>query len=270
MLLLLSMESTENKINGSLGAWQLRATEDGSQTLFSVYFEETCHSIYGAREETQHVYIEGCELKRLIEEKLVKSQLKILEVGFGSGLGLEVTKDWLKERYPSYTLSYTAFELDEELARWSLLRVLGEETAISKLDLPEAAGSYLQVEQDQLIVRILLGDARKTVKGLQSLTESYHAIYQDPFSPKKNPTLWTLEWFQELIKLSSADTTMATYSASVRALKAMADAGWCVERFQGYKFKKTSTRALRAIRSNCINSDLNSQTGLLPLLDSTS
>jgi tRNA U34 5-methylaminomethyl-2-thiouridine-forming methyltransferase MnmC len=271
-----STNSPENKLNiqGKLGLWELRPTEDGSQTLYSHHFDETCHSVYGAREETQHVYVEGCELLQLTASLPPNASLRVLEVGLGSGLGLEVTKDWLVNNSPSTKLQYVAFELDAGLAAWSLERVLGS-AALSRLQKtiwPEISAEHWIVPTSFGEVQVLIGDARKTVLKLKELQQAqslapFHAIYQDPFSPKKNPTLWTLEWFQALTQVCGEETRLATYSASVRALKAMIDAGWFVERFPGYKFKKVSSRAVRCERTGAINSELNGQRNLTPLRD---
>src|SRR5690606_29124540 len=89
-------------------------------------------------------------------------------------------------------------------------------------------------------VIVLIGDARTT---LPQQSWRFHAIYQDPFSPKKNPSLWTQEWFELLRQCSDDDCIMATYSASVGVRKAMLEAGWHPESLPGFGPKRERTLA---------------------------
>ena len=60
-------------------------TEDGSFTLRSDQFGETYHSVYGARSESEHVFISaGYGMTD-------KNTVSVLEIGFGSGLNAWLT-----------------------------------------------------------------------------------------------------------------------------------------------------------------------------------
>jgi tRNA U34 5-methylaminomethyl-2-thiouridine-forming methyltransferase MnmC len=71
----------------------------------------------------------------------------------------------------------------------------------------------------------------------------FHAIYQDAFSPKKNPTLWTKEWFSFLRSISTEDVILSTYSASTSIRKSLHEAGWKIQQGEKFGRKRTSTRA---------------------------
>ena len=91
---------------------KLVTTEDGSFTLFSEAFQEACHSMSGAREETLLHYVNGC----LIRERAADyDPLIILEVGFGLGIGLLTTMDHLPENVKWHFIS---LELDNNLLIW--------------------------------------------------------------------------------------------------------------------------------------------------------
>lgn len=63
----------------------IKATADGSKTLYISDLEENYHSGHGALQEAQHVFIEnGLKL-------LKKNEIYILELGFGTGLNVLVT-----------------------------------------------------------------------------------------------------------------------------------------------------------------------------------
>ena len=74
-------------------------------------------------------------------------------------------------------------------------------------------------------------DARKTIK---ALTNKYDIIFLDAFTPSKLPTLWSLEFFNELFRLSSPNCILVTYSNSAAIRHAMVDAGF----FTGKLFDK--------------------------------
>ena len=56
-------------------------SEDGSHTLYHEELNETYHSTHGAVQESQHVFI---KMGLNFLEDL--SEIKILEIGFGTGL----------------------------------------------------------------------------------------------------------------------------------------------------------------------------------------
>lgn len=206
-------------------------TSDGSFTLHSERFDENCHSTAGALEETRLHYLEGCQVERLLQEH---AQVAVLEVGFATGLGWRLTQE-LAARYPKSRLTFVSLELDEELIQWA-------EAGLEKT-LHKGVVTYRkQVANSTLTV--LAGDARHTLPAwAMQFPTLFHAIYQDAFSPKKNPTLWTVEWFRELGSVAAVDCLMSTYSASVSIRKAMLEAGWGLSAGEKFGPKKTSTRA---------------------------
>lgn len=209
------------KFNGSLGEYEVIRTEDGSNSLFSKAFNEGCHSTHGAATETKYVYIDGCEV-------VSKKTKCIFEVGFATGLGFIETKKVMDD------FLFYSVELDEELVLWAQ-----RENKI--FDSFEKVGNtYVGVKGNSKAV-ILIGDARETIKNY-SFEMPFGAIYQDAFSPKRNPTLWTKEWFEDLKDLSSKEVILSTYSASSRVKKALFSAGWIVEEREGFAFKRSSTR----------------------------
>ncbi len=207
---------------------RLVLTEDGSASLHSERFDETCHSLAGAREETRLHYLKGCE----VEELLISRQtVKILEVGFGTGLGWNESLA-LAEAYPS-RLEFVSLELDEDLVRW----------AAPEAQRHERQGQiWYRLDRGHHRLNVLVGDARTT---MPAWTEAprFHAFYQDAFSPKKNPTLWTVEWFHLLGSLAEPGARLSTYSASVSVRKAMVEAGWGVTPGERFGQKRASTRA---------------------------
>ena len=210
-------------------------TADGSLTLFSETFQEACHSTTGAQTETLLHYIQGCQ----IEEKIYsQNQLTILEVGFGLGIGFLTTFDVLKKTLKPW--SFISVEIDQQLLEWFRLENL---THPFLKDL-KWHNNILICKNEKVDLKILCGDARKTLpEFIKSTDAKWDAIYQDAFSPKKNPILWTCEWFHFLKAHSNPEVLLSTYSASSSIRKSLLEAGWILHKGEKFGPKRTSTRA---------------------------
>jgi hypothetical protein len=217
-------------LKGALGGYSSIQTEDGHSTLYSEYFDENCHSLAGAYEETLYNYVEGLS----VPEKFQEGELYILEVGLGPALGPKVTFERLKD-LTGGPLTFISTEIDIELAKNVLI----------KSELRNSPLPHLYLEKDQFRLIILLGDARISVEKAfkASLFPSVDIIYQDAFSPKKNPLLWTKEWFTCLKNISHSHTLMGTYCSDKAARKSMMEAGWNVSGRPGFGKKRFSTQA---------------------------
>lgn len=207
-------------------------TGDGSPSAFSKTYGENFHNTTGAVSETLVHYIDGCKIKEKAKEKADKQEpLRILEVGLGLGVGVEQTFLALKDIHCA--VEFTSLEIDEELPLYL------KENNPFFASLTRSSKGFSMVLGD-FKLSVLLGDARET---LPKEEKNYHAIYQDAFSPKRNASLWTKEWFELLRSKAGEDCLMSTYSSSSSIRKAMLAAGWKINK--GVKFgpKRSSTRA---------------------------
>lgn len=211
-------------------------TDDGSYTLFSEAFQEACHSTSGAKSETVLHYIDGCQVKKKIEEI---EPLFILEVGFGLGVGFLTTLEKLPKNRKWHFLS---LELDRHLLEW--FKESHEHHPFLKN--LKWDGHILTAQNEMVTLTILQGNARETLPEFISLHPGFkwHAIYQDAFSPKRNPILWTKEWFSFLKDHSHEDVILSTYSASTSIRKSLLETGWGIQKGEKFGPKRTSTRAV--------------------------
>lgn len=200
-------------------------TEDGSSTVYSPLYDESCHSTFGAIAETKLHYIEGCKIAK-------RERPVILEVGFGTGLGFIETS-----RSKTDYFTFISLEIDSnmiEIAKNNYQELKGLKLSNSVYT--------LKTKNFELI--ILLGDARFTLsKFINENSYQINCIYQDAFSPKRNSTLWTYEWFKLLKDNSHEDCIMSTYSSSSSIRKSMIAAGWLLYPGESFGPKRASTRA---------------------------
>lgn len=209
----------------------LVTTEDGSVTLFSEAFQEACHSTAGAKTETILHYIDGCKIPEKVK---THSPLIILEVGFGLGVGFLTTL----EKIPAdKKWHFISMELDRDLLQWF-------SDGHPELNL-RWNGNLLETTKDNFKLTIIQGDARKALPDFfKHHPLKVHAIYQDAFSPKRNPALWTKEWFTLLKNHSADDVILSTYSASGSVRKSLYETGWGLQKGEKFGAKRSSTRAV--------------------------
>jgi tRNA U34 5-methylaminomethyl-2-thiouridine-forming methyltransferase MnmC len=191
--------------------------------------------------------------------------VSILEVGFGTGLGfkatlLELGKALLrgppKEKNIPKELYFISTEIDELLSI-HFLKELKKEKYIESFEVNNqeryieaiAPFSLKKPDSNEILLRgelrVLIGNARESILEVQksSTIPEIDCFYHDPFSPKKNPILWTTEFFKTLYDISSENSALSTYSSTKAIWKAMMEAGWSVREVRGYGNKKLSTRA---------------------------
>ncbi|WP_127716149.1 MnmC family methyltransferase [Halobacteriovorax sp. HLS] len=225
--------------DGKLGSYKLVETEDSSFTLYSSYFDENCHSTSGAVEETEYNYILGCEI---LSQSKIANPFTIFEVGLGLGLGPKLSYENLESQ--NVEIKFISTEIDEGLIHWVSDNIdCPIFKNLEKIKLNDL--TYYYSKNNNFEFYILLGDARQTtpLAAKEGLLKDVLSIFQDPFSHKKNPTLWTCEWFSLLKEVAHDSVIMATYSGHISVRKSMFHAGWKVFKRDGFGVKRSMTIA---------------------------
>jgi len=197
-------------------------TADGSYTFFSPEFEETFHSLRGAKEEAQEKFILPSQLAEKAQQQ---SQLKILDICYGLGYNTAAAMAAIWEANPNCHLDIIALESD--------LRVPQATTEHHLLNLwsapiPELLTAFAQqqfLDQDQIKAQLLIGDARQTIQGVIEQGFRADAIFLDPFSPPHCPQLWTVEFLGLVAQCLNVQGRLATYSCAAAMRTALGWAG---------------------------------------------
>ncbi len=203
--------------------YEKRISADGSETLYSKEYEECYHSIKdGAFQEALYKHV-------LPAFSLVppKPHLRILDICFGLGMNTLTTLHYLQ--YQSATKSVTIFspELDSELLL--LLKDLRYPVQLQKyLPIIEQLVNNRVYKSDNISIELFVGDAREYIKTLGGID----IVYQDAFSPKKNPMLWTVEYFNDIASLMNEDGVLTTYSIATPVRLALYEAGFRIYEMQ--------------------------------------
>lgn len=203
----------------------LRKSSDGSLSAYNERFDECYHSLKdGALNETlyKHIYP---SLEHIRSSFIaLPNPLYVLDICFGLGYNsLSLLAVLQKMGYKGRVKIYSP-EQDETL--FSTLRNFPYPDCIALYDKEiqqilyffESAAcntmnSYELVLESMIYeIFIYKGDAMDILDSLPS--NAFHIIYQDAFSPKKNPSLWSYEYFLILYRLLHLHGIITTYSQS--------------------------------------------------------
>ena len=222
-------------------------TQDQSWTCYSEQYQETFHSVAGAEEECRTVFLTPSELPRRWAAQ--RPTFKILEVGFGLGLNWQTFFAAWQAAAPQAQVGprveYHALEKDE-----SLLAATFQNLALHPAwqNLTEGAGlryatQSFSLNGRQLHLYLWPGNARQVLPRILPQVQGTEVIWQDAFSPRHNPELWTWQWFKTLKEIAAPQVCLTTYSAATPVRLALQKAGFIVRAMPGTATKKSFTCA---------------------------
>ena len=215
-------------------------TADGSDTISVPELKVTYHSIYGAIQESKHVFIEA-GLKNLILAEA--APLNIFEMGFGSGLNaLLTTIETEKLQREIHYETVELFPLDiDETSSLNYCKQLGRE------DLQPIFEQLHSCEWDKKTNITANFRFKKTRSNLLNFetSETFKLIYFDAFAPSAQPELWAKEIFEKMFAMLGPGGVLVTYCSKGDVRRAMQAAGFIVEKLPGPKGKREMIRAAR-------------------------
>ncbi len=216
---------------------ELIKTADGSHTLFVPELNEHYHSVHGAIQESDHIFIRnGLEFSQA-------DPVYIFEVGFGTGLNALLTV--LKSQ-----------ELKRKIFYVSLEKYPVEQEIINKLNYPDfvgVAGKHLfelihmapwngtTVISENFSIRKISGDLITV-----ALEGKYDLIYFDAFGPDKQPEMWTSEMLGKIAEVTKRKGLLMTYSAKGEVRRNLTENGFKVTLLPGPPGKRHIIRAVKS------------------------
>lgn len=182
----------------------------------------------------------------------------IAETGFGTGLNfLCAAKLWLKTAPENAVLHFISTEkyplslqdISKALQLWPTLAELSEALLVQYENLLK--DNHLVLFNQRIQLTLLIGDATEQ---LASITISpsrlegegvnphhfntVNAWFLDGFAPSKNPEMWQATLFQQVAKLSSTETTIATFTSAGGVRRGLIDAGFTIKKRAGFGKKR--------------------------------
>lgn len=206
----------------------------------SKQFDDPYFSLENGLEETRHVFLSGNGLPERFRDGF-----HIGELGFGTGLNLLAAWQMWLESGVSGRLHFTTFEafpMDaDDMARG--LAKFPVRQDLADLLLTEMRKGDTSFETENLCFQMVVGDARETLPAFEG---RFDAWFLDGFSPAKNPELWEEPLMKAVCDHTGPDGTAATYTAAGAVRRALANAGFEVERVSGYGRKRHMTIARKS------------------------
>ncbi len=214
----------------------LQTTADGSHTLFVPSLDEHYHSVNGAIQESRHIFIEaGLHYIR-------KEHLRVLEIGFGTGLNAFMTL--LEGEAGGRNITYFSIEkypIAEELVKE--LNYAGQLCA-EKASLFHA----LHTAEWNREVEISPGFSLHKIRGdsnVVELPERIDLVFFDAFAPEKQPEMWNPEIFGKIFRCINPGGVITTYCAKGVIRRMMQATGFTMERLPGPPGKREMLRGKR-------------------------
>ena len=219
---------------------ELHTTEDGSLTLYAPTFGEHYHSMHGAVQESEHIYLGLALRERMSSWQEGDAPLRLFEVGFGTGLNALLSWREAEERHiPLQYYSIEKFPITPEIYEALHYEGLGEEREVKDqlLRLHTAPWDEAVELSPFFTLYKLRGDLTTC-----TFPERLSVIYYDAFSPESQPELWAEELFQRLGQVASSGAILSTYCAKGEVRRRLQRSGFLVERLPGPPGKREVLR----------------------------
>lgn len=191
----------------------------------STRFADPYFSIEGGLAETRHVFLDGNDLPARL-----RPGFHVAELGFGTGLNCLALA--AMATFPVTMTSFEAFpmnrdQLSQAHAAFPDLADLAEEL--------RAGWGGARIQVGRVDLRLMIGDVTETLPGWPGLADAW---FLDGFSPARNPAMWSDAVMAEVGRHSAPGASFATYTAAGHVRRALADAGFDVERRTGFGRKR--------------------------------
>jgi len=222
---------------------EILLTADGSHTV-ALPGNITYHSVYGAIQESRHVYIQAGLEYCLLHMPASQQQINILEMGFGTGLNAILSLQHIRQ-YPC-KLYYQAVEL-YPLSITDIKRLNYAE----QLHAPNLYAIYNNMHGSAWGKDISLNTQFTIHKSQTSITTftnelKFNLIYFDAFAPDAQPELWETNVFRNMYALLETSGILVTYCSKGAVRRNLISCGFAVEKLPGPPGKREILRAIKA------------------------
>ena len=214
------------------GQKEVIVTEDGSMTLYSKEFDQAYHSTKdGALQESlqKHV-IPAFSLQKN------KDHLTILDICFGLGYNTLATLFYVKSNHLDTKIHILSPEFDRELVESLSTFEYPKEFDVLQSIIQELSQNFYY-EDDQFKIEVLIGDAREVIPKINNKID---VVYQDAFSPKQNPLLWTKEYFHDIRAICNDDAIITTYSTAIATRMGLYENGFEIFLYYGEDARRST------------------------------
>lgn len=219
-------------------------TDDG--LIHSELYDDGFFSDDGAAQESTHVFLDG---NNLLERWEAIDAFQIGELGFGTGLNfLLAAKSWAKHAPSNAHLTFTSYEkhplrTDDLLAAHRAFGTPEKEAGRLAAFMDQVASGLNHFKlTESITLDLIIGDA---LAELTCWSGKADAWFLDGFAPSKNPDLWSPALMKQVYDHTGPGGTFSTYTVAGRVRRALEQAGFAIERAEGFGRKREMLRGRR-------------------------
>ena len=215
---------------------QLVTTADGSHTIFVPELNEHYHSVNGAVQESEFIFIKNGF------DDCNADPVRIFEVVFGTGLNALLTAvKAIRLRKEVFYTTIEKFPLAEHKINSLNHNCFAGENGKEIFNRIHSAGWGV-------MCRISPFFSLLKIKGdliTDSITGNYDLIYFDAFGPGKQPGMWTREILAKISEVTVSGGLFVTYSAKGEVKRNLRACGFTVKVTDGPPGKRHMVRAIK-------------------------
>lgn len=218
-------------------------TRWGTSVMRDVQAGEVMHPGVGPQVEAQLLYVEQSQLVQRLRARAADGGKPLVLFDVGLGAGSNALAAWLASQQmqgPAAPLEIVSFERDLSAMRLALQHGEAFGWVGEARQAAEALVRFGEYKTPRTIWRLQEGELLNCLAGQSAKAD---VVFWDPFSPKTNPTLWTVNAFSLALAAAGEQATLFTYSASTTVRIAMLLAGWNVGLGAAIGDKRATTAA---------------------------
>lgn len=215
-------------------------TADGSNTLYNETIGEHYHSKHGALQESKHVFIDA----GLKFASAGKSDISILEVGFGTGLNFILSFEYCTQN--KIKLDYNSIEA------FPLTLDVINQTGYAEYVAPSIWNDFtanydLALIKPQNISPLCILEIPHTTLAEFNADRKFDVIYYDAFSVQHQPEMWSDAMIAHACSFLKPGGTFVTYAITGKLKRAVKANGFTIEKLPGAPGKREMLRAVKAL-----------------------
>ncbi len=232
------LERRKSELNTGL---KLLPTLDGSATFFDTEYNQTFHSTNGAIQEAKHVFVEA-GMDFYLKNNPNKT-VKILEVGFGTGLNFLVSADYAHQH--NIPLHYRGLETrpvpehfihSSNYADWIKAEDIWQSYSKNYSNIYHASTEItpsIFLKVDNIAAQLV------------ELDELVDIIYYDAFAPNTQPEMWQENVIEHVCKHLKPGGVFVTYSITGKLNRCLKSMHFIVSKPKGAAGKREMCRAVK-------------------------
>lgn len=209
---------------------------------YSLEFNDVYYSSDDGLAETDYVFIQH----NLLTERfanLQTTEFTIIETGFGTGLNCFCAAQHFIDHAPVNTsLRFISIErhplhpegLMKANQNWPMFDALASELQTVYEQLTDGLNQF-KLCDGRIQLDLWIGDASECLPQIQITA---NALFLDGFAPSKNSGMWSEALFNQIARLSKANTTFATFTSAGDVRRQLQRIGFLVNKTKGFGKKR--------------------------------